>query len=332
MEQCGACHNFFCPTCEGTTQCRDCDIFCCTGCKAASCPSCEEIICATCNNQEGPSFSTTCDSCNKSICRLCAPTCPEKGCSKNICRDCQNEKQKGCDDCGKHYCSDHKRTCSVGGCTSKFCLSCLKDAAEDDKKDNLGYYCTYCCHLCPSKTFVCTCCSEECKLGFCSECEDEFVCPYEKCSIGGRNQRYCNVCDVSYCSECSPSHKEHCKSPNDPNAEVVWFDHMNDLLNRRMGRFYRGKAPSTIGNPYRYQANSNPYMPNGVANASKRECSSEDFFNLPLQEKIAFAEKVYAEVRKRHKSEEILDIGSARVQPRIDSKFKKKPKKKTGQH
>ena len=94
---------------------------------------------------------------------------------------------------------------------------------------------------------------------------------------------------------------------------------MNEQLNRRMKRFYREYFWDT-------------FLDYNCGVRLVEECPKEKFFTLSLQKKIVFAEKVYVEVRKRHKSEEILDMGSARVQPRIDSKFRKKPKKRTGQH
>ena len=310
MEQCGACQAFFCPSCQRTTQCRDCDTRCCGQCMTSSCKSCGERICPSCNNEEGPSFSTTCQICKETLCRLCVPTCSQAGCSKEICRDCRN-KRSGCGSCSNYFCDDHQHQCSVGDCTTVYCLSCI-DRSYSDANDEtpLGEYCDQCSNF-AMPSFLCTGCYDNRKLGSCSECEYAFDCANEACTVGGRNQRWCKACNVRYCSECSTSHKDKCKAPDDPHAEVIWFDQMNDKLHFRMNRFYR--------QPYVYV----PHRDHRFIASLLDECPREIFFTLPLQKKISFAEKVFAVIRK-YKSEEILDIGTVRVQPRIDSKFKKK--------
>mmetsp|Transcript_2559 Transcript_2559/g.5906 ORF Transcript_2559/g.5906 Transcript_2559/m.5906 type:complete len:275 (+) Transcript_2559:467-1291(+) len=265
---------------------------------AGSCDSCEEYVCESCE----PSFSTSCDGCEKTLCRLCTPSCEEKDCEKDICHSCRG-KRLACRKCRKLHCDDHRSVCS--GCKKVYCTSCVKESQSDEAVGDLGSY----CKLCTPNSFTCADCHEEKKYGACSVCESPFECIKEACTIGGRNHRWCTVCEVSYCSECSYLHQEECKSPEGMQAEVVWFDHFNEQFDRRMKRFKKAW--------WSYGSYEDARMLHATYTTAKLQTMS-------IAEKMIVAKKVYKIVEAKHGSVAILDIGHHAIQPRINQKFKKK--------
>ena len=104
-------------------------------------------------------------------------------------------------------------------------------------------------------------------------------------------------------------HQENCIQPNDPYTEVVWCDFFNDQFNRRLKHFRK---------------NAWEYVRGYDAGKLKEECSKEKLRKMTLSEKMILAEKIYKAVEERHGSVDILDDGASSVQPRINTKFKKK--------
>lgn len=106
-------------------------------------------------------------------------------------------------------------------------------------------------------------------------------------------------------------HQEKCIQPDGQCTEVVWCDFFNDQFNRRMKHFRK----------HFWQYVPGPYL---EAQKLKEECSKEKVKKMSVSEKVILADKIYKAVGERHGNAVILDIGVSSVQPRINTKFKKK--------
>ena len=312
MSTCHRCDRLHCEDCMTSDECRGCGEKSCEGCVATSCPSCQENFCIGCIEDDEIAFSS-CIVCKKNKCGFCIVECDDELCNETICKDCRTD-MAGCLVCNDVFCDDHVVKCALN-CGGVVCLECLKKpSCDNDPSFNFIH-----CGKCPGvqcrplwgakcDSFICCKCIKEDREDYCNECEDTFPCRCEYCAKG-RLRLWCKACEESYCYDCAGDHKEHCKDIGNQQIEVVWVDAMDELMNRRMKRFF--------ANPHYYAGYSSAY-------SLGQSHSYNDFVEYSFKKKLDVAEKVYRAVRGKHKDVTILDIGSSSVQPRIDQKFRKK--------